>query len=105
MKTEKILAYLGFAAASRTAVTGTDPVLDEIRRAKKDTCVVMASDVSERTEKQIADKCAFYKVPLVRLNVNMDEVGRHTGKKHPVAAVAVKNPSLTQEILKCTDEI
>ena len=96
---------MGFAAASRTAVTGTDLVLDEIRRAKKDTCVILASDVSERTEKQIADKCAFYKVPLVRLDRTMNEVGQRTGKGHPVAAVAVSNPSLTREILKCTDEI
>ena len=104
MKTEKILAYIGFAAASRTAVFGTEPVLAQVRKQKKDTCVVMANDVSERTKKQITDKCTFYKVPLVFLPCSMDGIGQRTGKEHPVAVVAVTNPSLTGEILKCTEE-
>lgn len=104
METNKILSYLGLAAASRTAVTGTELVLSEVRRGKKGVCVLMSSDVSERTAKQITDKCTFYKVPLIKLACDMYEVGKRTGKKHPVAAAAVTNPSLTRQILKCTED-
>ena len=99
MKTDKILSYLGLAAASRTAVCGTDMVLSEVRRGKKDICVLMSSDVSERTEKQLTDKCAFYKVPLIKLPCDMYELGQRAGKKHPAAAVAVTNPSLARQII------
>ncbi len=104
MKTDKILSYIGLAAASRTISLGTELVLSEVRRAKKETCVVLASDVSERTAKQITDKCTFYKVPLIRVPCDMYEIGERTGKKHPVAAVAVTNASLTAQILKYAGE-
>lgn len=99
MKTDKILSYLGLAAASRSVACGTELVLTEVRRGKKDICVLMSSDVSERTEKQLTDKCAYYRVPLVKLPCDMYELGARTGKKHPVAAVAVTNPSLVRQIL------
>lgn len=104
MENEKILRFLGLAAASRKAVSGTDLVLSAVRQKKKPSCVVMASDVSERTEKQLTDKCTYYSVPLIKLTSDMYEVGKRTGKKHPVAAVAVCDPSLACEILKLSKE-
>ena len=56
MKTDKILTYLGLAAAKRSTVPGTDLVLSEIRKKKGTICVLLASDASERTKKQITDK-------------------------------------------------
>ena len=103
MKTDKILSYIGFAAVSRNAVTGTELVLSEIRRKRNGLCIVIASDASERTKKQITDKCDFYGVPLVAIESDMYELGKMAGKKHPAAAVAVTDKSLAAEILKCSE--
>ena len=104
MENEKILRFLGLATASRKSVSGTDLVLSAVRQKKKPFCVVMAADVSERTKKQLADKCTYYNVPLIKLGSDMYELGKRTGKGHPVAAVAVNEPSLANEILKVSKE-
>lgn len=102
MNNDAILKYLSLSAAGRKVAVGTAAVLDETRRSGK-KCVLLAKDASERTRKQVTDKCTFYNVPLVRLNTPMDELGKRIGKG-PTACVAVTNPSLAAEIIKCAEE-
>ena len=104
MENEKILRFLGMATAARHTVSGTDLVLSAVRQKVKPGCVVVASDVSERTLKQLTDKCNYYNVPLIKLPSDMYEVGKRTGKGHPVAAVAVNDKSMADEILKVSKE-
>lgn len=101
MKTDKILSYLGLAAASRSAVCGTKAVLDEVRKRKQGICVLVAEDVSERSAKQLSDKCGYYNVPLIKIPCDMYLLGQRLGKKSPVAATAVTNPSLARQIINC----
>lgn len=101
MNKEAILKYTSLAAAQRKTVCGTDAVLDEVRKTGK-KCVLLAADASERTTKQITDKCTYYNVPLVKLDTPMDDLGKRVGKG-PTAAVAVTLPNLVKEILKLVD--
>ena len=100
MKTDKILTYLGLAAAKRSVVLGTDLVLREVRRKKGTVCVLLASDASERTAKQITDKCKFYEVFLIRTECDMDELGKRVGKISPTACAAVTDSGLAKQIIK-----
>lgn len=100
MKTDKILTYLGLAAAKRSIVLGTDLVLKEIRKQKGSLCVLLASDASERTTKQITDKCKFYSIPLIHLDCDMEELGKRVGKISPTACAAVCDLGLAAQIIK-----
>ncbi|MBQ2729288.1 MAG: ribosomal L7Ae/L30e/S12e/Gadd45 family protein [Clostridia bacterium] len=99
MKTDKILTYLGLAAAKRSVVLGTDLVLREIRKNKGTVCVLLAADASERTSKQITDKCNFYEIPLIRTECDMDTLGRRVGKISPTACAAVTDKGLATQII------
>lgn len=102
MKTDKILTYLGLAAAKRSVVTGSDLVLREVRKQKPAICVLLASDASERTTKQICDKCTYYGVSLIRLDTDMEALGARIGKISQVACVAVTDRGLASQIVKCS---
>ena len=104
MKTDKILTYLGLAAAKRSVVLGTDLVLKEIRRCKGGLCVILASDASERTTKQITDKCTYYNVSLIRPDTDMETLGARVGKISPTACVAVTDRGLAMQIVKHAGE-
>ncbi len=99
MRTDKILTYLGLAAAKRSTVPGTDLVLSEIRKKKGTICVLLASDASERTKKQITDKCTFYNIPLIHPDCDMYTLGKRIGKSSPAACVAVTDRSLAIQII------
>ena len=100
MKTDKILSYVGLAAAKRSAVLGTDLVLREIRKKKGTVCVLLACDASERTKKQITDKCTFYEIPVVRLECDMDSLGKRVGRSSPTACTAVTDKGLADRIIE-----
>ena len=87
----KLLSSLGLCARARALVIGTPMVIESLRKggADKPRLVLEASDTSENTHKKIADKCAYYKVRLVRLECNTTELSDAIGKKSSVAAVAI----------------
>ena len=99
MATSKAEQYLGLCAAGRRITLGTEQVMREIRRhPEKVYLVVVASDASERTKKQLADKCAYYRRKLLTLNADMFSIARAVGKQAPVAAAAVMNRGLAAKI-------
>lgn len=100
MNTEQILKYISLAARGRSIVTGTDQVLRRVRRGGS-ICVIIADDASERTSKQINDKCTYYSVPLIRISVDMETLAGRCGKISPAAVICVTNPSLAKEIAGC----
>ena len=96
----KILSYIGFARKSGGAVFGTDAVIAEVRRsgAAGRICVAASSDASDRTLKQIRDKCSHYGVRLVEAGLTGDEIARAAGKKMTVSAVAITDKNLAKAI-------
>ena len=104
MNTDKILTYLGLASAKRSVVLGSDLVLKEIRKQKGGICVILACDASERTKKQITDKCSFYNIALINAECDMETLGKRVGKISPVAVAAVCDKGLSAQIIKCAAE-
>lgn len=97
--TLKQLRALGFAAKAGKLITGTEQICDALRKSGNRTAfrvyaVVIASDVSENTEKKLSDKCAYYGVPLIRAEYTMDEISHSTGKSAPVAAAALTDENI-----------
>ena len=70
--------------------TGVGAALDAVRNASgKPAAVILASDASERTKKQVGDKCSFYSVPLFETETTAEELGELLGSRSLCAAAAV----------------
>ena len=100
---DKILSYLGFAKKSGCAAVGAGPALAAVR-GSGGAVVVAASDASDRTKKQLRDKCESYGAALIPDTFTGDELARAVGSKMTVAAVAVTDKNLTTAILNAASD-
>lgn len=99
---EKALSYVGFAARSGKLAAGTDQVLTEVRKSSARSfshgiAVLLATDASERTKKQVRDKCAFYNVSLFEIYCS-DELSRAAGKKGALSAICITDKNLADAV-------
>ena len=102
-KEKKALSLLGFAARARRLAFGTAAVTAALREGRGETrirLVIKAGDASPNTGKRLADRTAFYGVPLRELNVTAAELSSAVGKKEGLlSAVGVAEPELSRAIL------
>ena len=70
-----ILGWMGLCKAAGGVTSGFDSVLG----------VMIASDASERTRKQIKDKCEFHGVKCVECGFSSEEIGHAIGRDSTVA--------------------
>ena len=80
--------YIGLCKAAGGVIAGSDLVLKAVR-AKKAVCVLIASDASLRTVKQLTDKCTFYGVKYSVLETDSFELGRMIGKSAPCVVIGL----------------
>ncbi len=78
------LGVIGLAARARGIVIGSNQVLEAIRN-KKAKLVLIASDVSDNTNKMLCDKSAFYSVTAERIDITTAELGRAVGHSQTAA--------------------
>lgn len=97
MMQNKLLSYLGLAARGRNVVSG-EFATDRAVKTGSARLVLVAEDASERTKKDMNDKCAFYEVPIYFVSTK-EELGHAIGKESR-ASIAVTDEGLTKAILK-----
>lgn len=61
---DAFLNFLGLAVRARKVISGTEITLNGIRSGEV-KLVIMASDCSERTKKDLHNKASYYNVPVV----------------------------------------
>ena len=79
-----LLKWMGLCKAAGGVTSGFDSVLGEVRCGKS-KLVMIASDASERTRKQIKDKCEFHGVKCVERGFSSGEMGHAIGRDSTVA--------------------
>ena len=86
--------YICLCVAAGGVKSGVETVLGEVR-SRRAKFVLMASDASDRTKKQLTDKCNYYGVKLIKADCTADELADVIGKKSLCAAVSFtgKGPS------------
>lgn len=95
----RLLGMIGLAKRAGRLICGTDAVLSAAASAKKPQLVIAADDISERTKKQLSDKCAHYGVKLLTIPVGRDALASAIGKKNSfVSAAAVTDGSFAEQI-------
>ncbi len=91
MDTEKLLRYVGLCKRAGGIVRGTDLIEKALRKNPSPVCVLLAADASERTGKQITDKCNTAGVLCVTIEADKYDLAHAVGATSPCAAVAVLN--------------
>ena len=103
MTDRKLDNYIGLCRAAGGVTTGFDLVLGEVRR-RKAVFVLIADDASERTKKQISDKCEYYKVPHFPAGMTADELAEVLGKRASCAAAAFTGKGPCRPLLSLFEE-
>ena len=99
-QTERVLGLLGLAVRAGKVIFGTPMVCDAMRAGKKLYLVAEAENTSDNTHKRIGDRCTFYGVRHVRIDVSTDAFAHALGKSGDLAVVAVTDQGLADGILK-----
>ena len=82
------LSTLGLCIRAGKLVTGFDAVVEEIKSPKKNVCgVLIASDLSEKTKKEVRFECGRAEVTVTEIPETLDELKEITGKRTGVIAV------------------
>lgn len=82
------LNTLGLCKRAGKLITGFDPVVEELAKAKsKAAGIMLASDISAKTRKEILFQAEKYNVKTAELNATMDEVGSVIGKRTGIIAI------------------
>jgi ribosomal protein L7Ae-like RNA K-turn-binding protein len=98
------LRALGLCAKAGKLIAGT-PLICEALKARKGKSggvllVLTSSDNSGNTAKRLNDRCAYYGVRTVMLEISGEELAEALGKRSRVAAVAVTDENLCRLVEK-----
>ena len=101
--TAAILRMLGLAKRAGKLAVGTDATLNAARSGKAAIALV-ASDASDRTKKQIGDKCAAYGVTLIAIEADRSALAAALGSKDgQTSACAVTDRNMAIKIDSLTN--
>ncbi|RPA64999.1 hypothetical protein EF384_00880 [Aerococcus agrisoli] len=75
---------LGLAQAAGKLVSGTETVVKAVKQGTADL-VIVATDVSDQTKRNIENKCEFYDIPWVQV-FTTEEISIALGKKRSIVA-------------------
>lgn len=97
---QRFLRFLGLARRAGKTVHGTPLICTALATKKPPCLVVMSLRASANTQKKLMNKCSFYNVPLITVEVDIDALAHAVGKTGGMAAVAVTDESFARELCK-----
>ncbi len=97
---EKVYGLLGLTTKSGNIVFGTDACIEKIEN-KQVKLIIVASDASEKTKKNINFVCDKNSVPI-KIFGTIEKLSKAIGKNNK-AIIGIKNESLAKEISKIID--
>lgn len=87
---DKTLTLLGFASKSGNLSFGMDSVKESVKKGKAEL-VIIAKDISEKSEKEVKFFCEKTKITALRYEYTSDEISHAVGRKCGILAVNDKN--------------
>lgn len=82
---QRFLNLLGIAMRAGKLISGEETTLNSVR-SNKVNLVIVASDVSQNTEKKMRDKCGSYETPII-VAFNKMELSHAIGKSRAIIGV------------------
>ena len=96
--TERFYGMLGLARRAGKTVPGTEMICTQMREKKKPVLVLLSCKASVATQDRLHRKCAYYRVPLIRIEVSTEELAHRMGYSGETAAVAVTDEGFAHEL-------
>ncbi len=78
MAETSVQKYISLCMAAGGVRAGVSSAIEDVRHGKS-RLVIISTDISERSRKQVTDKCAFYGVPAADSGFTSAELGQMTG--------------------------
>ncbi len=91
---DRFLMAIGLAKRAGQASFGTEMVRN-CAKAGKAKLIIVASDVSENTKKEISDTAAFYKTECIMSCYTMSQLSAAAGLLRNTSSVAVTDENMT----------
>ena len=89
MMDTRILGSLGLCSKAGKLIFGVPMIIEAMQKGKKVFLVIEAGDTSDNTHKRISDKCSFYGVEKIRLDISGSDLASAVGKSSSLAAIAI----------------
>lgn len=96
---QKLSSLIGLSRRAGRLLCGTELTISAVQTGKA-KLALLACDASERTKKQLRDKCFSHSVKLVELPLSCDDLARAAGKSAPIAAMAISDKNFAIGIEK-----
>ena len=103
MNINKFLSMLGLSRRAGQVIIGT-PLVTGTLPSGKVKVVFYTADASANTEKRITDKCGFYNVKCIKLDILSDEIGHIVGMKSSVCVVGVTDDNFSKQLISLSQE-
>lgn len=103
MNTNKFLSMLGLSRRAGQVIIGTPLVTGTLPMGKMKV-VFYTADASANTEKRITDKCRFYNVNCIKLNIASSEIGHIVGMKSSVCVVGITDDNFSKQLISLSQE-
>jgi ribosomal protein L7Ae-like RNA K-turn-binding protein len=97
MNNKKILSYISMAQRARKLISGTDMIIDTIRKDNKGI-IIVAEDASKNTKKTLKDKASTYNTKVLEV-FTIEELSNAIGKENRVA-VYLQDEGFKNAIIK-----
>jgi ribosomal protein L7Ae-like RNA K-turn-binding protein len=95
--------YMGLCRAAGGVTTGVDSTIAEVRRGRA-KFVMIACDASERSTKQLTDKCKFYNTKYFINSYDSAAIAHILGKNSPCAAACFSGKGPWEPLMRALDE-
>ena len=95
----EIKNYIGLCQAAGGVIAGGDQVLRAVRNGKV-VCVLIAANASQRTMKQLTDKCTFYNVKHSVVDADSYDHGKWIGKSAPCTVLGLTGRGPADAVVK-----
>ena len=96
----RFLRFLGLCRRAGKTVHGTPLVCTALAGKRRPFLVVMSAFASDGTQKKLTNKCKFYSVPLLSVDVATDILAHAVGKTGDLAAVGIMDEGFARELGK-----
>ena len=103
----KLLSLAGLCRRAGGVVPGADAVISQLQRGgkAKTKCVIMSSGATDRTKKQITDKCRNADVTLYVIDCDPYDIGEKLGVKSSLAVFALTGKGPSAAVADLADQI
>jgi ribosomal protein L7Ae-like RNA K-turn-binding protein len=104
MMDTRILGSLGLCSKAGKLIYGVPMIIEAMQKGKRVFLVIEAGDTSNNTHKKISDKCNFYQVEKIQLDVDGGTLASAVGKSSTLAAVAITDEGFYTMVSKYFDK-